>query len=113
MALGWFCMVTLLVTLSIGRVWKFVVPRQRLPALLKHVTPVLVCHAALQYIPDDILAREIRTISLGSGLTMALITIKLIVFSMARQAYAVVQWDAAPLLVAIACTRDTNWTTLG
>jgi hypothetical protein len=113
LALGWYCMMTVLVILSVIRVLKHVVPRQRFPAILKLATPFLVFYAALQLIPDEILQRELRIISLGIGLTTCLITIKLIVFSMARQTYGVFQWDALPLLVAIACTCDLNWTPLG
>lgn len=111
MAMGWYTMMTMLICLSIGRVWGSLSSvSQRLAALGKLITPLALAVAPL-YLPPAIQASNQRLISLSVGLALGLITIKLIVFSMARQAYAVVQFDAAPALAAVVWTKyDTRLT---
>lgn len=113
MALGWYTMTTILVALSVTRVCRHVAPTQRLPALLKLVTPLAVWYLACTRIPDNVLDTNLRTISLAVGVSCSLITIKLIVFSMARQSYAILQKEAIPILVGVLWTRDERWTELG
>lgn len=113
MAAGWYFMVSMLIVLSVVRVWQHVTPPQRVPAILKFVSPCLACWS-WTLVPNSILSTQLRYVSIGLGLTLCLITGKLIVFSMARQAYAVIQWDVAPLvLVSVLGSRDTRWTLLG
>jgi ethanolaminephosphotransferase len=113
MAVGWYFMIVLLVTFSVARVFRYVPTSQRLPAVFKLATPLFVWTAACSWIPEEVLRSHARTVSLAVGLACCLITIKLIVFSMARQAYAIIQLDALPVLVAIWMTTDPNWTPLG
>jgi ethanolaminephosphotransferase len=113
MALGWYTMTTILVALSVARVCRHVAPTQRLPALLKLATPLGVWYLACTRIPDHVLDANVRTISLAIGVACGLITIKLIVFSMARQSYAILQKEAIPILVGVLWTSDERWTDLG
>jgi ethanolaminephosphotransferase len=113
MALGWYAMTTVLVTLSVTRVCRHVAPTQRLPALLKLATPLAVWYLACTRIPDRVLHSNWRTISLAVGASCCLVTIKLIVFSMARQAYAILQTEAIPIVAGVLWTGDTRWTELG
>jgi ethanolaminephosphotransferase len=113
LAVGWYSMIVLLVAFSVSRVFRCVSPNQRLPAVLKLATPLCLWYAACTRIPDAVLRAQARTVSLALGLACCLVTIKLIVFSMARQAYAVVQLEAVPALAAVWASADPNWTPLG
>jgi CDP-alcohol phosphatidyltransferase len=54
----------------------------------------------------------LRLVHLSVGLCMALLTIKLIVFAMSRQAYAAVQGDGIPILLAVVWLRNDTRLTL-
>lgn len=97
---------TVLVTLSISRVFSSLsTTKERLSAVSKLLTPVLLSLSPFG-LPTDVIARETRQVSIAVGLVLCLVTIKIIVFSMAKQSYAVVQWDALPLLAAVAWVRS-------
>jgi ethanolaminephosphotransferase len=118
--IGWFTMMSLLILLSIGRVMAHLVARSKgtnssnslklqASALLKLVSPAAVALAPF-FLPQDVMYNETRYISLAVGLAMCLITIKIIVFSMAKQAYGVFQGDAmAVLLTVVWISRDSRW----
>jgi ethanolaminephosphotransferase len=87
--------------------------QRRLSALSKLVTPALLAAAPL-VLPSTILQRETRHVSLVVGLAVCLVTIKLIVFGMAKRSYAVVQLDAVPALVVLTWIRvDARFTDKG
>jgi hypothetical protein len=91
-------MMGILVLLSILRVFKI-----HAMSVFKLATPL-----ALSFVPLN--PNELRLVSLTMGLALSLITIKLIVFSMAKQPYAVVQFDAIVALVVAASTYyDERW----
>jgi len=87
--------------------------KHRFTALCQLATPVFLMVLALvdefssseDFVQNQAHIRTtIRWKSLAIGLLYCHITIKVIVFSMSRQAMAVLQWDALPLLPAIAFT---------
>jgi hypothetical protein len=87
--------------------------QRRLSAISKLVTPALLAVAPL-LLPSTILQRETRHVSLVVGLALCLVTIKLIVFGMAKRSYAVVQLDALPALAVLAWIRvDARFTDKG
>jgi ethanolaminephosphotransferase len=117
--LGWFGMMTMLICLSIRRVLSHLssLPNHHQSskiqlqgsALLKLLSPFAVAVSPF-LLPGEILYQESRFISLAAGLAMCLITIKIIVFSMAKQAYATVQGDSLVVLAVVAWLRlDSRW----
>lgn len=105
MAAGWVGMMTLLTCLSVGRVLS-TLPGVggKLSALSKLASPLmLACSPFL--LPQQVRERETRFLHLITGLAMVLCTIKVVVFSMARQAYAALQMDAIPCLLGIVWVR--------
>lgn len=107
--MGWFIMVTMLCILSLGRVMTQT-SGKRVSALSKLLSPALLC-AAPFFVDPDILSRECRWFSLAFGLALTQITIKTIVFSMARQAMAAIQVDdVLPLTLCAAWIKyDDRW----
>lgn len=108
---GWYFMVTLLCILSLGRV----IPncrsaKERVAALSKLISPALIC-AAPFWVSPPVLSRDLRWFSLAYGTAMTQITIKLIVYSMAKQAYAAIQGkEVIPLTIACWWIRtDPRW----
>jgi ethanolaminephosphotransferase len=102
----WFCLFALLAALSVRRTMRHPritdgppheVLRRRLNALAKLATPAALCVAASLVPPDAV---RTRYLSIALGLTFALLTKKMVVWSMAKMAYAAVQWDAAPFVLA-------------
>jgi len=104
----WAVISTVLMTLSVIRVLNHAniagaklspadVMKRRRNALLKLVTPAALC-AAMFFVPTS--AVRTRYVSVAFGLAISLLTKKMIVFSMAKMPYAVVQWDAIPFLGA-------------
>jgi ethanolaminephosphotransferase len=112
--LGWVFMMSLLMMLSILRVFGHVkTPKLQFSALMKLISP---CAASLApfLLPDAVIQRETRFVSLAVGLCLILMTIKIIVFSMAKQAYAAVQMDVLVVLIAaISTSQDSRWTPSG
>jgi len=109
---AWYCLVCIWVFLSISRVMTHSkMTREGLMAIATLVSPVVVVLSTLYYLPGSIVESETRFISIATGLSMCIISIKLIVFGMAKQSYAVFQLDCVPLLVTIFCT--TKWVTGG
>jgi hypothetical protein len=79
-----------------------------LSALSKLSTPVLIS-ACPFFIPLTVYQQRpgtLRFVHLSIGLCMALLTIKLIVFAMSRQAYAAVQGDGIPIVLAVLWLRN-------
>jgi ethanolaminephosphotransferase len=86
---------------------------KQLSALSKLVTPALLTVAPL-LLPNTVLQRETRHVSLVCGLALCLVTIKLIVFGMAKRSYAVIQLDAVPALLVLTWIRmDARFTDKG
>lgn len=91
---------------SAGLVWK-----RRFDALSKLSSPFALSIAALLIPPEAI---RHRYLSVTFGLAFSLLTKKMIVFSMAKMAFAAVQWDALPLLLAAIWIRlDDRLTKMG
>jgi hypothetical protein len=94
--------------LSLGRVMLHLdTMKHRATALLQLTTPLLIVGLALvnefggQYDGNALAIRTtIRWKSLAIGLLFCHVTIKVIVYSMARQAIAMIQWEALPLIGA-------------
>ena len=107
----WSLVFIVLVTLSAKRTmlhpriadgpWREVL-RRRLNALAKLATPVALCAAAALVPPDRVRARYL---SVALGLCFSLLSKKMVVFSMAKMAYAAVQWEAAPFVLVAAWIR--------
>jgi ethanolaminephosphotransferase len=88
--------------------------QQRLSAISKLVTPALLVMAPLGLLPASVWSTETRYVSLVAGLALCLVTIKLIVFSMGKQAYAMIQWDALPAIAVMAWIgADSRFTAHG
>mmetsp|Transcript_37617 Transcript_37617/g.61419 ORF Transcript_37617/g.61419 Transcript_37617/m.61419 type:complete len:270 (+) Transcript_37617:146-955(+) len=104
---SWGVMGAILMALSLKRVmfhpriasgsYPHEIRKRRLNALSKLATPLALCLAAF-IVPTN--AVRTRYLSVTLGLAFSLITKKMIVFSMAKMAFAVVQWDAVPFLLA-------------
>ena len=79
-------------------------------AVSKLITPF--CITVWPFVlPYPVIQHELRSISILVGISMSYLTMKLICFSMAKQAYASIQRDAIPywvLCVAIRCYYDPN-----
>jgi|Transcript_17839 hypothetical protein len=83
----------------------------RLKAISKLATPFALCMAAFLVPPSAV---RTRYISVTLGLAFSILTKKMIVFSMAKMAFAIVQWDAAPFLLAAVWIRfDERLTKMG
>ena len=67
-------------------------------AMSKLVSPLLLVIVGVWGLTDSVKARS-NVISLGLGMCFCMITIKLIVFGMARMAYASIQMDILPLVI--------------
>jgi ethanolaminephosphotransferase len=109
---SWCCTMLFFCCLSVGRVWfSLKTYKHRLAAVLQLATPVALVLLALvdeydeNFDGNEVAIRTtIRWKSLAIGFLYCLLTTKVIVFSMARQAIAVIQWDALPLVAAILLT---------
>ena len=110
---GWGVMSGTLMLLSLKRVVTHpnIAAGRRRDALSKLATPFALCVAAFAIPPDAV---RTRYLSVALGLTFSLLTKKMIVFSMAKMAFAAVQWDAVPLLLAAVWIRcDENLSKMG
>lgn len=70
-------------------------------AYSKLLSPFLVFFAAAHLTPIEAVQQEVRYISIAAGLCLGLLAIKVIVFSMARMAYATFQMDIVPIVVVL------------
>jgi ethanolaminephosphotransferase len=113
---------SILIVLCLGRVWRHLkTNRHRLSALTQLATPLSIVVVALTheqyYIASssaDLERSIFRWKSLAVGLLFCHVTIKLIVYSMAREAVAVMQVDVVPLIAAAIFTAfETRLTSLG
>ncbi len=105
---GWGIMSAVLMILSIRRVIfhpRVAKPsyttvqrlKQQVNALSKLATPFALCVGGFLIPPTSV---RTRYLSVTMGLAFSLITKKMIVYGMAKMAFAVVQWDAVPFLLA-------------
>jgi ethanolaminephosphotransferase len=109
--LGWYCLSIFLCILSFSRVlFHLSTFWERFGAFSKLISPFLLSVAPFG-VDSTILARELRWFSLAYGLALTQITIKLIVFSMAKQSFAAVQLkEVFPLTVLSYWIRtDAKW----
>ena len=105
MVLGWFVMSAILMILSILRVMNHpniagserdnYVGSRRIMALSKLVSPMILLVSSLLIPPTSV---RTRYLSIALGIAFSLLTKKMIVFSMAKMAYAAIQYDVLPLL---------------
>ena len=133
---GWYVMVSTLVVLSITRVTKYILRKRRavrqqnptkekpkyivygtpsvLGAFSKLISPLLAS-VSIFCLPRSLLLKEQQLLSLCLGLVYILITIKIIVFSMARQAYAAIQVDVLVpwCVVLLWILKDPRWSGQG
>jgi ethanolaminephosphotransferase len=101
--LGWFVMSAILMILSILRVMNHPnivgserdVGSRRIMALSKLVSPMILLASSLLLPPTSV---RTRYLSIALGIVFSLLTKKMIVFSMAKMAYAAIQYDVLPLL---------------
>jgi ethanolaminephosphotransferase len=107
LAIGWASMIICLLSLSWMRVYKHVKDvRVFAIAMSKLTSPFLLCVVAVvatdsyhHYVPEVSFTGYVPSAWLALGLCFSLITIKIIVYSMARMAYATFQMDIIPFLV--------------
>lgn len=84
---------------------------RRVMALSKLLSPIILLISALLIPPTAV---RTRYLSITLGIAFSLLTTKMIVFSMAKMAYAAVQWDVMPLLVGSLWIRyDPRLTRMG
>ena len=76
-------------------------PGETLVAFTKFFSPIIVAVMVLAVTPTEAIQQEVRLISLVSGLCICFITLKLIVLSMGRMAYASFQKDIIPLVLVL------------
>ena len=107
-ALGWSMMILSLLSLSWTRVYKTVTPRVFASAMSKLMSPLLLCVVAIyttgsyhHYVPKESSAGYFPSCWLALGLCFCLITIKIIVYSMAKMAYASFQVDILPFMIGV------------
>jgi len=107
-ALGWTMMITVLISLSWYRVYKTVGPQTFPSAMSKLMSPLLLCIAAVyttdsyhHYVPNESFEGFVPSCWLALGLAFCLITIKIIVYSMAKMGYASLQRDILPFIVVV------------
>lgn len=109
---GWYIMCATLCILCLIRVLSSQIKANRsaLAALSKLLSPALLCLTPF-VVELDVLRHDTRWFSLAFGLALTQITIKLIVFSMARQAFAAIQQiEVLPLTLAMLWIRcDERW----
>lgn len=106
-AVGWAIMILCLVTLSWTRVYRHLNDtRAFASAMSKLASPLLLCVVAVvatdsyhRYIPNVSYTGYIPSCWLALGLCYCLITIKIIVYSMAHMAYATFQLEIVPFSV--------------
>jgi len=107
---GWIAMSLTLMALSVRRVMVHdniagpkltfsEVWRRRFLALSKLITPLALCIAAFSISPEKV---RPRYITVPLGLCFSVITKKMIVFSMAKQTFGIIQLDALPFLLTAA-----------
>jgi len=108
----WYGMVSIWVFLSISRVMTYSkTTRAGLTTMATLVSPVVILLSTLCFLPGYTVESETRFISIATGLSLCILSIKLLVFAMAKQTYAAFQLDCVPLLVTIFWT--TQWVTDG
>lgn len=108
-AMGWASMIICLLTLSWMRVYVHLQsPRIFASAMSKLASPLLLCLVAIistdsyhHYVRDESVAGYVPSCWLALGLCFCLITIKIIVYSMARMAYATIQIDILPFMIVV------------
>jgi ethanolaminephosphotransferase len=129
-AMVWVVMMISLVTLSWTRVYKHILLQNTgenktgdnnnttrdvfLSAMTKFLSPLLLTIVALLAIDkndESSISSKSPSFSLALGLCFCVITIKLIVYSMARMAYASVQFDIVPLMVVLLVSNP--WKQMG
>jgi ethanolaminephosphotransferase len=99
---GWIAMVTSIVFGCMYRVAIHVNNSAKLVgALTKLISPAAVAAMMVVVAPSEAIQQEARLVSLSSGLCICLITVKIIVFSMARMAYGSIQKDILPTVVVL------------
>ena len=101
---AWFIFTTCIFLGSMYRTAKHLQwdPAKTSVAFCKFLSPFLVALPVLFVLPEEAIVQECRLISVACGLCLCLITIKIIVLSMARMTYASIQLDILPLLAVIA-----------
>ena len=104
MVIGWLLLHAILIVLSWMRVYHHLNSNKKghvfFSAMSKLVSPLLLVIVGVWGLTDIV-----NAVSLSLGLCFCLITIKLIVFSMARMAYASIQTDIMPLVLVVAYTK--------
>ena len=101
---GWLALTTSIFLSSMYRTGKHLQwdPAKTSVAFGKFLSPFLVALPVLFVLPEKAIIQECRLISVSCGLCFVLITIKMIVLSMARMTYACIQMDILPLLGVLA-----------
>lgn len=88
-------------------------PKATLLAFSKLTCPLL-CATAPFLLSHQVIAESARYVSLSMGLAFSVITIKIVVFSMAKMGYASFQPDVLPfVLVCVWSSLDDRLTALG
>ena len=115
--IAWVGLLVGLMVLCLQRVTYFCLNKDKkcpgvklcLSALSKLVTPIVVSACPFLLVQSEIYEQRpgtMRMVHVAVGLCMALLTIKLIVFDMSRQAYAAIQGDGIPIVLAILWIRN-------
>lgn len=112
----WFMSLSILIVSCIGRVLFHENVRKNgvyLSAISKLFSPAIISLVPF-LLPESILFKETRHISISIGLLYCLLTKKMIVYSMAKMTYASFQFEIVPLCAVIAWIRlDGNITEEG
>ncbi|CAB9505705.1 Uncharacterized CDP-alcohol phosphatidyltransferase class-I family protein [Seminavis robusta] len=99
---GWIAMSCMLTSGCIYRTAKHVYQQYNftsmLSALSKLFSPFLVATVMVLVTPNDVVQQDARLVCVASGLCICFITVKMIIFSMARMAYASIQLDILPIV---------------
>lgn len=108
-AMGWAFMIITLLMLSWVRVYQHLRDIHVFAsAMSKLASPLLLCVVAViatdsyhHHVANESFAGYVPSCWLALGLCFSLITIKIIVYSMARMAYATIQMDILPFVVVV------------
>lgn len=110
--LGWAVTAIYLVVASVHRVMRHLESDKvrwsvRFSALSKLLVP-LVTGVAPMLLPTEFLRLNARSVSVAMGLVFSIVTKKIIVFSMAKMAYASIQPDVLPFALACLLIRHSE-----
>lgn len=114
LAVVWCLGNAVMIGLCISRVRAQLNSRQSfLIAIGRLATPILLASSLLLSIANKTLQSNVRVVSTTIGLAFALMTVKIIVFSMAKQPFGALQMEALPCVVLLISSEHLSESSAG